>query len=212
MKICEIFTSIQGESTYAGLPCAFLRLTGCNLRCSYCDTKYAYDEGTDMSLKNIMDYVNKSGVKLVEITGGEPLIQGNETLELLRRLLDEGYKVLIETNGSMSIKDVDKRAVIIMDVKTPSSGMSERMDFSNLDFIKKTDEVKFVICSREDYDWSKNIISSYRLIGRCEILLSPAFNVLEPSLLSRWIIEDKLDVRLNLQIHKYIFGPGERAV
>jgi 7-carboxy-7-deazaguanine synthase len=212
MKICEIFTSIQGESTYAGLPCTFIRLTGCNLRCSYCDTQYAYAEGSDRSLEDIMDCVNKSGLNLVEITGGEPLLQGNETLELIRMLLDKGHKVLIETNGSESIKDIDERAVIIMDIKTPSSNMSEKMDFSNLDFIKNTDEVKFVICSREDYEWSKNIISSYRLAGKCELLLSPAFNVLEPSLLSGWIIEDRLDVRLNLQIHKYIFGPGERGV
>jgi len=128
------------------------------------------------------------------------------------RLLDKGYKVLIETNGSVSIKDIDKRAVIIMDIKTPSSSMTEKMDFSNLDFIKKSDELKFVVCSREDYESSKKIIVSYKLAGKCEILLSPAFNILEPSLLSSWIIEDRLNVRLNLQIHKYIFGPGERAV
>lgn len=212
MKVCEIFTSIQGESSYAGLACTFIRLSGCNLRCSYCDTQYVYDNGTEMYINEIMNRVMTAGVNLVEITGGEPLLQGDDTHSLIRTLLDKGFEVLIETNGSIGIKDIDKRATVILDIKTPGSGMSHDMDFSNLDYIKPSDEIKFVICSRNDYDWSKKIISDYKLNGKCKILFSPAFGVLAPSLIVRWIIEDRLDVRLNIQIHKYIFGPDERMV
>src|SRR5512139_292363 len=150
LRVCEIFTSIQGESTYAGLPCTFVRLTGCNLRCTYCDTQYSYDNGIEMTLTDIIGRVRHAGIKLVEITGGEPLLQREETLLLTRALLDEGYEVLIETNGSRSIRDIDKRAVIILDVKTHGSGMSEEMDFSNFALLKPSDEVKFVICDRAD--------------------------------------------------------------
>ena len=211
MKICEIFKSIQGESSYAGLPCLFIRMTGCNLRCSYCDTTYAYFEGKDLSEDEIMDEVKRAGTRLVEITGGEPLLQ-KEVYKLIKRLLDEGYKVLVETNGSMSIKDVDRRAVIILDIKTPGSGMSKEMDLSNLDKIKNTDEIKFVITSRTDYDWSKEMIQRYRLKDKCHILFSPAFGILPPEDLSAWMLEDGLEVRLNLQLHKYIFSPEKKGV
>jgi 7-carboxy-7-deazaguanine synthase len=212
MKICEIFTSIQGESTFAGRPCIFIRLSGCNLRCRYCDTKYSYDEGVEMELVDIRGRVASAGVRLVEITGGEPLLQGEETNSLASELLDKGYEVLVETNGSVSIKELDKRATVILDIKTPYSGMSHQMDMANLGLIKSTDEVKFVICSRDDYEWSKKIISHYGLEGRCEVLFSPAFGMLQPRELAAWIIEDRLHVRLNIQLHKYIFAPGERGV
>jgi len=211
MKVCEIFTSIQGESTYAGMPCTFIRLSGCNLRCDYCDTQYSYEEGYEVSLDELVVRVKSSGVKLVEITGGEPLLQ-EETPDMIRKLLDEGYKVLLETNGSLSIKNIDKRAVVIMDVKTPGSGMSGDMDFSNFALIKPSDEIKFVICSRDDYDWSKEILLRYNLPEKCIVLFSAAIGALAPSDLARWIIEDGLGVRLNVQIHKYIFGPDERMV
>lgn len=212
MKVCEIFTSIQGESTFAGLPCTFVRLSGCNLRCAYCDTKYSYDEGVELEIEDIVRRVASAGLRLVEITGGEPMLQGEETISLIKALLDRGYEVLVETNGSMKIRDLDKRATIILDIKTPCSGMSDKMDFTNLEIIKNSDEAKFVICSREDYEWSKEIISQYRLEERCKVLFSPGFGMLQPRDLAAWIIEDRLRVRLNIQIHKYIFDPGERMV
>jgi len=212
MKICEIFTSIQGESTFAGLPCTFVRLSGCNLRCVYCDTKYSYDEGIEMEISDIVQRVDSAGVRLVEITGGEPMLQGEETIALIRELLDKGYEVLVETNGSMNISGLDKRATIILDMKTPCSAMSDKMDLANLEIIKNSDEVKFVICSRADYEWSKEIILQYGLEKRCKVLFSPGFGMLQPRDLAAWIIEDRLQVRLNIQIHKYIFDPGERGV
>ena len=211
MKVCEIFTSIQGESSYAGMPCTFIRMTGCNLRCSYCDTKYAYNEGRELSEEDIIGEVKRYGISLVEITGGEPLLQ-KEVFHLVEKLLDEKYKVLIETNGSMNIKDVDKRAVVILDIKTPGSGMSEKMDLSNLENIKSTDEIKFVVTNRTDYEWSKDITHKYDLINKCHLLLSPAYGILPPEDLSRWMIEDRLKARLNLQLHKYIFGPYRKEI
>jgi len=211
MKVCEIFSSIQGESSCSGMPCTFIRMAGCNLRCSYCDTKYAYDEGIELTEAEIINEVELIGVQFVAITGGEPLLQ-EETLHLIERLLNEGFKVLIETNGSMSIKDIDSRAVIILDIKTPGSGMMNEMDIYNLDYIKPTDEIKFVITDRADYEWSKDIMHKYKLKCGERILFSPAFGILEPELLVRWILEDRLDVRLNLQIHKYIYGGEKRRV
>jgi 7-carboxy-7-deazaguanine synthase len=212
MKVCEIFKSIQGESTYSGLPCTFIRLSGCNLKCTYCDTGYAFNNWVEMSVDEIINQVKMAGVKLIEITGGEPLMQKEETENLIKCLLDADYEVLIETNGSISIKGIDKRATIILDVKTPGSGMTHGVNFPNFDYIKQTDELKFVLCSREDYEWSKNIITKYKLEDRCRILFSPAFGLLPSKNLAGWIIEDRLHVRLNLQIHKYIFGPDEKRV
>lgn len=211
MKVCEIFTSIQGESSYAGLPCTFVRLTGCNLRCIYCDTRYSYDEGVEMSIDEIISHIKLVSVNLVEITGGEPLLQP-ESLRLITALLDDGYDVLLETNGSLSIRDVDRRATVILDVKTPGSLVNDKMDLSNLDFIKPSDEIKFVITSREDYEWAKQMMENYRLRDRCKILFSPAFGMMAPADLARWIIEDRLDVRFNAQVHKYLFGPDKRMV
>jgi len=211
MKVCEIFTSIQGESSYAGLPCTFIRLTGCNLRCTYCDTTYAFAEGSERSAEEIMGVVRDSRVKLVEITGGEPLLQ-EDVYPLIERLLDGGYTVLVETNGSIGIRKIDKRAVVILDIKTPGSGMSGEMDFSTLVHLKQTDEIKFVLTGRADYEWAKTIMSRYALGDRCNVLFSPAFGNISPEQLAVWILEDRLDVRLNLQLHTYIFGPGRKGV
>ncbi|MHB8881770.1 MAG: radical SAM protein [Thermodesulfovibrionales bacterium] len=212
MKVCEIFTSIQGESTYAGLPCTFVRLTGCNLRCSYCDTQYAFEEGTDRDIADIVASVQEAGIPLVEITGGEPLMQRAELQQLISSLLDSGFRVLLETNGSQHVGGIDLRAVIILDLKTPGSGMADKNDFANIACLKPADEVKFVICDRNDYVWAKDVIRKYELQARCTVLLSPAIGRLEPRLLTEWIIHDRLRVRLNLQLHKYIFGSNERGV
>jgi 7-carboxy-7-deazaguanine synthase len=211
MKVCEIFTSIQGESSYAGIPCTFIRMTGCNLRCSYCDTTYAYHKGTELSVEEILGEVKRAGIKLVEITGGEPLLQ-IEIYPLIKRLIKDDYKVLVETNGSLSIKDVDKKAIVILDIKTPGSGMSDKMDLSNIKTLKHTDEVKFVVTDRTDYEWAKEIIYTYDLLHKCSILVSPAYGILHCGDLARWMIEDRLQARLNLQLHKYIFGPEREGI
>jgi 7-carboxy-7-deazaguanine synthase len=211
MRLCEIYTSIQGESTCAGLVCTFIRLAGCNLRCSYCDTEYAYDEGTEISVDELLGKALNRRVDLVEVTGGEPLLQ-EETPILVKRILDEGYRVLIETNGSFPIGGIDRRATVIMDVKTPASGMSNMMNLENLRMLKPTDEVKFVVADRADYEWARDFTQEYSLVKRCRVLMSAVFGKLSPENLSTWIIEDCLGVRLNLQLHKYVFGPDRRAV
>jgi 7-carboxy-7-deazaguanine synthase len=211
MKVCEIFASIQGESTYSGLPCVFVRLTGCNLRCSYCDTRYAYDEGREMTGDEIVTEVISYSLRLVEITGGEPLLQ-NEVLTLISRLNDQGLSVLIETNGSINIEDVDRRATIIMDVKTPGSSMSETLYAANFENLKRSDELKFVITSRADYEWAKDVVTKFVLHEKCTVHFSPAYSLIQPSDLSAWILQDKLSVRLNLQLHKYIYHPDRRGV
>lgn len=211
MKVCEIFASIQGESSFAGIPFAFVRFTGCNLRCVYCDTKYAYEEGAQMTVDEIFEKVRSFGLHHVEITGGEPLLQ-DEAHSLMSRFLDEGFTVLIETNGSVSIREVDRRAVVIMDIKTPSSGMFAEMDLMNLEYLKPNDELKFVIADRHDYEWSSGFIKDYGLSGRCRVLFSPVSGVLNPADLAQWVVSDKLPVRFNLQIHKYVFGPDQRGV
>ncbi len=211
MKVSEIFLSIQGESTYAGLPCVFIRLTGCNMRCTYCDTRYAYTGGYERSIDEIVNAVQSYSIPLVEITGGEPLLQA-ETPMLVKRLIDMGFHVLIETNGSMSIRGMDSRAIVIMDIKTPRSGEADKLNVENIGLLKKTDEVKFVITGREDYLWAKDMLERYSLDKRCPVLFSPACGVLNPDTLASWIIKDRLPVRLNLQMHKYIFGMDKRGV
>ncbi len=165
-----------------------------------------------MSPGDIISRVKAAGISLLEITGGEPLLQKQDTLALVKDLLDDGYKVLIETNGSLSICDIDERSVIILDVKTPGSGMGDHMDFSNFDCLKPSDEVKFVVCNRDDYDWAKDTMAKFGLTEKAKVLFSPAVGMIQPAELAGWIIHDKLDVRFNLQIHKYIFGPDERGV
>jgi len=212
LKINEIYHSIQGESTSAGRSCVFVRLTYCNLRCTYCDTEYAFYDGKDMSVHQVIDEVEKYKCKLVEITGGEPLVQMEECLDLMNKLCELGYEVMIETGGSLSIKDIDLRVKIIMDLKCPSSGMERKNLYENIKYLKSTDELKFVIGNREDYDWSKEIIKKYNLIGKFEILFSVVFGKIEPVELINWIIEDKLDVRFQLQMHKYIWHPETKGV
>ncbi len=211
MKVSELFASIQGESRFAGMPCTFVRLSGCNLRCTYCDTTYAYSGGFECSEDEIVHRVEQAGLGLVAITGGEPLLQG-DVYRLIRRLLDDGRTVLVETNGSRSITEVDRRAVIVLDVKTPGSGMSGEMNFSNLEQVRDRDEVKFVVTDRRDYDWAKEIIEEFRLAGKCHILVSPAFGIVRPEDLARWMIADRLSARLNVQLHKYVFGAEKKGV
>ena len=211
LKVNEIYHSIQGESSKAGLPCVFIRLTYCNLRCSYCDTEYAFYEGKEKSVDEIIKEVKKYGCQLVEVTGGEPLVQ-EESLDLMKKLCDEGFDVMLETGGSLLIKNVDKRVLIVMDLKCPSSKMEKRNLYENIDYLKPTDEVKFVIGNREDYYWAKEIISKYNLRNKCEIIFSVVFGELEPVTLVNWIIEDKLGVRFQLQLHKYIWHPETKGV
>lgn len=209
LKINEIFKSIQGESTYAGLPCTFIRLAGCNLRCTYCDTNYAYYDGEELSDEKIISKIEEYGVKCVEFTGGEPLLQ-EETPKLLKTLLDKNYNVLIETNGSICIGCLDKRLNIIMDYKTPKSGMSERMRPKNFEFLKKSDQIKFVLMDKSDYEWAKEVITNNNLNDRFDnILMSPAYGELSPKSLVNWVLSDNIPVRVQLQIHKYIWGPDE---
>ncbi len=203
LKISEIFTSIQGESSYSGLLCTFVRLSGCNLRCSYCDTAYSWQNGMELSEEYVLEKIKSSGISLIEITGGEPLLQ-ESIVPLIKRLLDSGFNVLVETNGSLSIKYIDDRAIIILDIKTPGSNMDKKMFFSNLEIIKERHEVKFVITDRFDYDWSKKIIEDYNLFKRCNVLFSPAYGIMKPAELAKWMIEDKSPARLNIQLHKYV--------
>ena len=211
LKVNEIFKSIQGESWFAGLPCVFIRLTGCNLRCTYCDTAYAYEEGNELPVEEILERVASYNCPMVEITGGEPLLQ-EETPKLAAALLQKARAVLVETNGTLDIDVLPKGIVRIVDVKCPDSGESGKMLWENMGRLVKTDEVKFVLQSRRDYEWAKAIVADYQLLRRCMVLFSPAFGVLEPRVLAGWILEDNLSVRLNLQLHKYIWRPEERGV
>lgn len=212
LKINEIFFSIQGESTNAGLPCVFIRLTYCNLRCVYCDTEYAFYEGKDISIDDIMVEVEKYNCKLVEVTGGEPLVQEN-VHELMKRLCDKGYTVMIETGGSLPIEIIDKRVKVIMDLKTPYSKMEFKNRYENINHLKPVDEVKFVVGSRDDYEWTKDIISKYDLTSKVEqVLISPVFGEVENIDLANWILQDNLNVRFQLQMHKYIWHPETRGV
>ena len=211
LKVNEIYFSVQGESSKAGLPCVFVRLTYCNLRCSYCDTEYAFYEGHDMSLEEIMREIEKYNCKLVEITGGEPLVQ-NEALSLMKLLCNSGYEVMLETGGSLPIKDIDERVMIILDLKCPSSKMVKKNLFDNLNYIKRSDEIKFVIGNREDYDWAKEQITQYDLLSKTNILFSVVFGLLEPVKLVEWILHDNLQVRFQLQMHKFIWEPNAKGV
>lgn len=212
LKVNEIYFSIQGESSKAGLPCVFVRLTYCNLRCTYCDTEYAFYDGKELSIDEIIKEIKKYGCKLVEITGGEPLVQMEECLKLMKRLSDNGYEVMIETAGNLSIKEIDKRVMIIMDLKCPSSGMMKKNLYENINYLKQTDEVKFVIGDREDYEWSQEQLTKYSLTEKCNVLFSVVFDKLDPVTLVNWIVEDNLNVRFQLQMHKYIWHPQTKGV
>ena len=212
LTINEIFHSIQGESTYAGRPCVFVRLTACDLRCSWCDTPYAFHEGQKMPLEAVLDEVERYGCDVVEVTGGEPLLQ-QDVYPLMRALLDRGKTVLIETGGHRSIADVPKGVVKVMDVKCPGSGEAARMDWGNLDRLAPTDEVKFVIRDRADYEYATEVVARYGLVGKvAAIHFSPVHGVLDPKTLSEWVLADRLQVRVQLQVHKYIWSPETRGV
>jgi len=212
MTICEIFHSIQGESTYSGLPCTFIRVSGCNLRCLYCDTKYAYENGHERSFDKILEEIGQYGCHLVELTGGEPLVQMRESIKLMNLLLENGYNVLLETNGSLRVDNIAPEVIKIMDIKCPDSGMSKFMDWNNLKFLNRHDQVKFVLSSRKDYEWTKQVIAKYPVLGEIEVLISTAYNILKPEDAVKWILEDKLKVRFQLQLHKYIWHPDARGV
>lgn len=205
LRVNEIFFSLQGESRSVGLPTVFVRLTGCPLRCGYCDTEYAFHEGRWLTLPEILGQVATHAARHVTVTGGEPLAQ-RPCIELLTGLCDAGYEVSLETSGAVDISRVDPRVRVVMDVKTPGSGEADRNLATNLALLKATDEVKFVICDRADYDWSRAFIERERLAGRCELLFSPAFGRLEPRLLAEWILTDRLPVRFQLQLHKLLWG------
>jgi 7-carboxy-7-deazaguanine synthase len=211
LLINEIFFSIQGESTLAGLPCVFVRLTSCDLRCVWCDTAYAFHEGTEMMIDAILNKVEEYKCKLVEITGGEPLLQPNVHL-LMKRLCDERYDVLIETGGHRDIRGIDSRVKRIMDIKCPGSLMEKRNRWENIEMLTARDEVKFVIANKIDYEWAKEIIRKYDLTARCSILLSPVFGNIENRTLAEWILRDHLRVQFQLQMHKYIWAPATRGV
>ena len=208
----EIFYSIQGESTYTGFPCIFVRLTGCNLRCAYCDTRYAYEEGREMTLREILEAVGQYDCKLVEVTGGEPLVQEG-VYELMEELIGRSYRVLLETNGSLDAERVHPKIVRIIDLKCPGSGESDTIFWGNLDALRATDQIKFVLSDRRDYEWVKEMIGQYHLIDQVEaVLLSPVFERLKPEHLAAWMLEDGLNARLQLQLHKYIWEPDRRGV
>ena len=211
MRITEIFHSIQGESSYAGQPCVFVRLTGCPLRCTWCDTDYAFYGGQDCSIDEILAKVQTYGCRLVEVTGGEPLAQP-ESLPLIARLCDAGYTVLLETSGAIDIAPVDPRAHIILDVKCPGSGMTERMHWPNLAALTTKDEANFVLTDRTDYEWAKEMLPRHHLADRCSVLFSPVFGSLDLRQLAEWILADRLPVRFQLQLHKYIWAPDMRGV
>ncbi len=211
LVINEIFHSIQGESSHAGRPCVFVRLTYCNIRCSYCDTGYAFYEGTEMSIDAILQRVKSTACNLVEITGGEPLFQEN-VHELMTRLCDEGNEVLLETGGSLDIAHVDPRVKRIVDFKCPTSGMVKKNEWENVRHLKSGDEVKFVIGNREDYDWAKEAIQKHAIGTLCPILMSVTFGLLEPVTLAEWMLSDKLDARFQLQLHKLIWSPETKGV
>jgi 7-carboxy-7-deazaguanine synthase len=212
LTINEIFHSIQGESTYAGRPCVFVRLTACDLRCRWCDTPYAFHEGRKMTVDDVVADVEARGCPTVEVTGGEPLLQP-DVYPLMQRLLDAGKTVLVETGGHRSIADVPAGVIRIMDVKCPGSGESDKNDWSNFARLTKADEVKFVIADRRDYEYARDILRREDLPSRVSaVLFSPVHGELDPKRLSEWVIEDRLDVRVQLQVHKYIWSPETRGV
>jgi len=206
----HIFYSLQGESTYVGSPCVFIRLTGCNLRCAWCDTQYAYEEGRHMTVASILEEAETYRCNLVEVTGGEPLLQ-QETPQLIQDCLDRGMHVLVETNGTQDISLIPEGAVCVMDIKCPSSGESKKIDWANVDRLKGDDEVKFALAGRTDYDWATNVIREHNLTDRVTVLFSPIFRQLDPNLLAQWILDDCLVVRLQVQLHKILWPDQERG-
>jgi len=211
LKVNEIYYSIQGESTHVGRPCIFIRLTYCNLRCTYCDTEYAFYEGKNIEIPEIMAEIKQWNCNLVEVTGGEPLFQ-DECIDLLNELTNQNYEVLLETGGSLSISDVPIEIVKIVDFKCPSSGMEKKNLWSIVNDLQPHDEVKFVIGDREDFDWAKEMLNKYSLNEKCSILFSPTFGKIDPSLIVEWILEGDIPVRMQLQMHKHIWESEVKGV
>lgn len=209
LRITEIFHSLQGESLTAGIPTTFIRLTGCPLRCTYCDTAYAFSGGEWMTFGQILDSVSANETRYITVTGGEPLAQ-KACLQLLVELCDRGYNVSLETSGALSVQDVDARVVKVMDIKTPDSGEAGRNLYQNLQWLDSKDQVKFVICSRADYDWTRDLLQQYSMAQQYEVLFSPVHGRLPATELAEWILQDNLPVRLQLQLHKLLWGetPG----
>jgi 7-carboxy-7-deazaguanine synthase len=211
LTVNEVFFSIQGEGTRAGRPCVFLRLTGCPLRCTYCDTAYAFYEGQRRHEDEVMAALEAHPCRLLQLTGGEPLAQP-DAFPFVTRLLDAGWEVLVETSGHILLDRLDRRAVAIVDVKTPGSGESHRMEWRNLELLKPTDEVKLVLADRADYEWGRDLVRERQIAARCTVLFSPVHGVLDPGLLARWVLEDGLPVRVQVQLHKYLWPGIERGV
>jgi len=214
LRINETFLSIQGEGTCAGLPCFFIRLAGCNLRCSYCDTKYAWDDsdGSETEIDNLLEQAAESRVKLVEVTGGEPLLQP-AVFPLMRELVESGYTVLLETSGHEDASEVPQEVIRIIDVKCPSSGMATGSYAANLEDLRESDEIKFVVGNRGDYEWAREHISRYRLLSEAAVVhLSPVHGKLDPDKLASWILADRLPVHLHVQLHKYIWRKPARGI
>ena len=210
MRVTEIFYSIQGESSHAGRPCTFVRLTGCNLRCVWCDSEYTFSGGERMSIDEIVARVDQYDCKLVEVTGGEPLAQ-NESFDLIKRLCDEGFEVLIETSGSIDITPVDRRAKIILDIKCPGSGEVAKNRWENLDELRPHDEIKFVIADRADYDWARRVIEE-RNLNRWTVLFSPVWGSMDMKSLAEWMLADRVPARFQTQLHKHIWGADVTGV
>jgi 7-carboxy-7-deazaguanine synthase len=212
LTVNEIFHSVQGESSFAGRPCVFVRLTACDLRCSWCDTPYAFHEGSKQELDKVLDAVEKFDCPLVEVTGGEPLLQ-EDVYPLMQGLIDRGRTVLLETGGHRSTARVPHAVITILDVKCPGSGESAKNDWSNLERLRVHDEVKFVIKDRGDYEYARDVIARHQLVSRvAAIHVSPVHGVMHPRILSEWVLADKLPVRVQLQLHKYIWDPATRGV
>ena len=209
LRVTEIFHSLQGESRAVGWPTVFVRLTGCPLRCVYCDTAYSFHGGHAMTLDEILAQVSRHAARYVTVTGGEPLAQ-KACLTLLSRLCDTGYEVSLETSGALDVSSVDSRVVKVMDLKTPGSGESSRNLYANIDHLSARDQVKFVLCDRADYEWAKDVLARYGLASRCEVLFSPSHQQLAAATLAEWILQDRLPVRFQIQLHKYLWGdvPG----
>ena len=205
LRVFEIFHSLQGESSRVGLPTVFVRLTGCPMRCVYCDTAYAFTGGQSMALEDIIEQVAGHGVRYVTVTGGEPLAQ-KECLVLLKQLCDAGYEVSLETGGAIDTSGVDARVAVILDIKTPGSGEVEKNLWQNLQHLKPMDEVKFVLCDRSDYDWAKQMLAEKGIADKCSVLFSPVYQQVNPTELAEWILHDKLTVRMQVQLHKILWG------
>jgi len=211
LRVIEVYTSVQGESTWAGLPCTFVRLAGCNLRCSWCDSEFTFTGGQHLAIDDVVDQVAAAGVSLVEVTGGEPLVH-RQAIPLMQRLLDRGHRVLLETSGSLSIADVPDPVHVILDLKPPDSGEEASNLWDNVPLLRPHHEVKFVLASERDYRWARDVIAARGLADRCPVILSPAWGLLDPAELVEWMLADRVPARLGIQLHKVVWDRDARGV